>query len=103
MRMIARSYAAILEQLNGEVEAMMGHVAVAIQLSDRYGFAYYREWHKILQAGRNGQSHPIARRELNAPSTIYARSAAWRGGRTTCRCSRTPTRPRGGLRERGPC
>ena len=50
MRMIARSYAAILEQLNGEVEAMMGHVAVAIQLSDRYGFAYYREWHKILQA-----------------------------------------------------
>ena len=28
----------------------MGHVAVAIQLSDRYGFAYYREWHKILQA-----------------------------------------------------
>ena len=50
MKMIAQSYAAILDQFNGDVEAMLEHAAVAAELCDRYGFAYYREWHVILGA-----------------------------------------------------
>ena len=50
LRMLARSYAAILEQLNGQVDAMLEHAAVAAELCDRYSFAYYREWHRILRA-----------------------------------------------------
>lgn len=50
VQLIARSYSAILEQLGGEVDAMLEHVAVAVHLCDRYGFAYYREWHRILRA-----------------------------------------------------
>jgi hypothetical protein len=50
MRMIAHSYAAILGQVHGDVEAMLGHGTVAGELCSRYGFAYYREWHVILAA-----------------------------------------------------
>jgi DNA-binding SARP family transcriptional activator len=50
LRVLALSYAAILEQLNGDVDAMLKHAAVAIDLCDRYDFAYYREWHRILWA-----------------------------------------------------
>jgi DNA-binding SARP family transcriptional activator/tetratricopeptide (TPR) repeat protein len=50
MRMIAQSYAAILGQIHGDVEAMLEHAAVAAELCSRYGFAYYREWPVILAA-----------------------------------------------------
>jgi hypothetical protein len=50
MRVIALSYAAILNQLDGEVDAMLERVRVAFELCDRYDFAYYREWHRILGA-----------------------------------------------------
>lgn len=50
MRMIARSYAAILGQFDGDLEAMLEHGTVAAELCSRYGFAYYREWPVILAA-----------------------------------------------------
>ena len=50
MTMITRSYAAILGQVHGDVEAMLEHATVAAELCSRYGFAYYREWHVILAA-----------------------------------------------------
>jgi DNA-binding SARP family transcriptional activator len=50
MRVIAQSYAAILDQIHGDVEAMLEHARVAAELCSRYDFAYYREWHVILAA-----------------------------------------------------
>jgi DNA-binding SARP family transcriptional activator len=49
-KMIAECYAAILNQFDGDVEAMLEHSAVAVELSSKYGFAYYREWPSILAA-----------------------------------------------------
>ena len=50
MRMIAHSYAAILDQMEGDVDATSMHTAVASELCATYGFAYYREWTAILAA-----------------------------------------------------
>jgi DNA-binding SARP family transcriptional activator len=50
MTMIAQSYAAILDQIRGDVEAMLEHATVAAELCSQYGFAYYREWPVILAA-----------------------------------------------------
>jgi tetratricopeptide (TPR) repeat protein len=50
VKMIAQSYAAILAQLDVDVEAMLKHTTVAAELCSKFGFAYYREWHVILAA-----------------------------------------------------
>jgi predicted ATPase len=50
MMMIAQSYASILDQIDGDVEAMLEHSRVAAELCGRYDFAYYPEWHVILAA-----------------------------------------------------
>ena len=44
VKMIAQSYAAILDQIDGDVEAMLEHATIAAELCSQYGFAYYREW-----------------------------------------------------------
>ena len=48
--MFAQSYAAILDQIGGDVEAMLKHTTAAAELCGQYGFAYYREWPLILAA-----------------------------------------------------
>jgi DNA-binding SARP family transcriptional activator len=50
VKMMAQSYAAILNQIDGDVEAMLKHTTVAAELCSRYGFAYYRDWPLILAA-----------------------------------------------------
>ena len=50
VKMLAQSYAAILDQIDGDVEAMLKHTTVAAELCSQYGFAYYREWPLILAA-----------------------------------------------------
>ena len=50
MTMIAHSYAAVLGQLHGDLDAMLEHASVAAELCRQYGFAYYREWPVILAA-----------------------------------------------------
>jgi DNA-binding SARP family transcriptional activator len=49
-KMIAQGYAAILDQIDGDVEGMRDHATTAAELCSRYGFAYYREWPAILVA-----------------------------------------------------
>ena len=63
--MLAQSYAAILFQIDGDVEAMLEHTRVAAELCGQYGFAYYREWPLILAAwaGRGVGSDSSARIE----------------------------------------
>ena len=65
VKMLAQSYAAILGQIDGDVEAMLKHAAVAAELCSQYGFAYYREWPLILAAwaDRGGVSDSPARIE----------------------------------------
>jgi predicted ATPase len=74
MRMIAQSYAAILGQIDGDVEAMLEHGTVAAELCSRYGFAYYREWPVILAAwaarGDGSDSPTRIERALDALRSI---------------------------------
>ena len=65
VKMLAQSYAAILDQIDGDVEAMLKHTTVAAELCSQYGFAYYREWPLILAAwaDRGGVSDSPARIE----------------------------------------
>ena len=49
-KMIAQSYAAILNQIDGHVEAMLEHATIAADLCSQYDFAYYRDWPVILAA-----------------------------------------------------
>ena len=49
-KMIAQGYAAILDQIDGDLEAMLEHATIAAGLCSQYGFAYYREWPAILAA-----------------------------------------------------
>ncbi len=53
VKMLAQSYAAILNQIDGDVDAMLQHGTVAAELCSQYGFAYYREWPLILAAWAN--------------------------------------------------
>ena len=53
VKMLAQSYAAILDQIDGDVDAMLKHSTVAAELCSHYGFAYYREWPLILAAWAN--------------------------------------------------
>ena len=50
VKMIAHSYAAILDQIDGNDGAMLQHATVAAELCSQYGFAYYRDWPLILAA-----------------------------------------------------
>ena len=47
---LARSYAAILSQLRGDIPALRDHAAAAAELCVRYDLAYYAEWPTILRA-----------------------------------------------------
>ena len=49
MKMIAQSYAAILDQIDGDVDAMLQHGSGRRPSCAAYGFAYYREWPLILR------------------------------------------------------
>lgn len=76
VKMLAQSYAAILCQIDGDIESMLKHTSVAAELCSRFGFAYYREWPAILAAwadrGVGSDSPARIERALNEMQSIRA-------------------------------
>ncbi|HEX2863651.1 MAG TPA: hypothetical protein VHN99_03715, partial [Deinococcales bacterium] len=58
---LADAYGAILHQMRGDRERALACSAEAIELSDRFGFVYYRDWAAIVSGWSDGGPAGIAR------------------------------------------
>jgi predicted ATPase len=55
---LAHAYAALMRQFRGDRSASRAHAESVIDLSSRYGFAYYREWSTIIQGWAASEERP---------------------------------------------
>jgi DNA-binding SARP family transcriptional activator/predicted ATPase len=55
---LAHAYAALTRQFRGDRSASRAHAESVMELSSRYGFAYYREWGTIIQGWAASQDRP---------------------------------------------
>ncbi len=55
---MAHAYAALMWQFRRDRSASGAHAHLVMDLSDRYGFAYYREWGTIIQGWIASQERP---------------------------------------------
>jgi DNA-binding SARP family transcriptional activator len=61
---IAHAYAALLHQMRGDTRRVLEHADGVVALCERYGFAYYGDWAKILIGWVRGQEQPARGIEL---------------------------------------
>jgi DNA-binding SARP family transcriptional activator len=55
---IAHAYAALLHQMRGDTRHVLEHAEAVVVLCERYGFAYYGDWARILIGWVRGQEQP---------------------------------------------
>lgn len=55
---LALAYAALLHQMRGDTEHMLDHAEAVVRLCDRYGFAYYGDWARVLIGWARGRANP---------------------------------------------
>jgi DNA-binding SARP family transcriptional activator/predicted ATPase len=55
---LAHAYAALVRQFGRDRSASNAHAELVVELSSRYGFAYYREWGTIIQGWVASQKRP---------------------------------------------
>ncbi|MGH3423858.1 MAG: ATP-binding protein, partial [Nocardioidaceae bacterium] len=76
---VALAYAGVTDQMFGEVERVRRTTAELTELCERYGFAYYSEWGRILTAwagGGTASTIETSIRTLRAKRS-HARTAYW--------------------------
>jgi len=55
---IALAYAALLHQLRGDSPRVLEYAQGVVELAERYGFAYYGDWARVLLGWVQGQTEP---------------------------------------------
>ncbi len=73
---VALSYAALTLQLLGDLPRLAGVLAELTAVCDRYGFAYYRDWARVLTGWTQGGPTGIANAKLGIESLEHDGSLA---------------------------
>ena len=56
---IALAYAALLHQMRGDSRRVLEYAEGVVALCERYGFAYYGDWARVLLGWVRGQTEPV--------------------------------------------
>ena len=73
---VALSYAAVTHQLLGHQDRLAGLLVELTEVCDRYGFAYYRDWARILTGWAEGGIAGLSNAKLGIESLERAGSLA---------------------------
>ncbi len=65
---VALAYAAVTHQLLGDLPGLAGVLAELAEVCDRYGFAYYRDWARVLTGWAQGGTVGVATVKLGIDS-----------------------------------